>query len=173
MQALTKTLKQKLALTLFAALAVTSNSVLAEAKDMPEQHDKHQQHAQSNDDSKHFHGVYYGFFPCNKEDCDGMKMTLSLKNKSNYLLVSQPAKASAREYFDKGKYTWDTEQQIVTLKSKKKKSLVRQFHIKDDDTLIQLDENGNEMWPDEKTKTTYILRRHNDAPTKKRKSHFH
>ena len=80
-----------------------------------------------------YRGVYYGYLPC--KDCDGVKMTLSLKNKHNYLLVTQSAKSSSREYYDKGKYVWDDKTQVVTLTSRKNKR-VRHYTIKDESTLI-------------------------------------
>ena len=55
----------------------------------------HAAQANSEDETGGFHGVFYGYLPCKEKDCDGLKMTLSLKQKNNYLLVSQYARASS------------------------------------------------------------------------------
>jgi uncharacterized lipoprotein NlpE involved in copper resistance len=87
-------------------------------KEKSQKHGNHSKNTKIVDkNQKQFHGVFYGYLPC--EDCDGVQTTLSLKNKNNYLLVTQPAKASSREFFDKGKYIWDEETSTVTLTSRK------------------------------------------------------
>ncbi len=111
---------------------------------------------------KEYHGVFYGLTPCEEKDCEGIKTTLALKNKNNYLLVTQKAKASSREYFDKGKYEWNEEENRVVLSSKKTSKIIK-FEIKDDSTIIQLDEQGKPMWPKGKTKANYVLRRNNSV----------
>jgi uncharacterized lipoprotein NlpE involved in copper resistance len=98
------------------------------------------------DEKQKFRGVYYGYLPC--EDCDGIKSTLSLKNKNNYLLVTQYAKTSTREYFEKGKYVWDDKLSRVTLTSRKDSS-IRKYHIKDEGTLILLNSDGTAMKVDQ------------------------
>ena len=69
-----------------------------------EQHSEHAEHQQVIDKSTDFHGVFYGYLPC--QDCNGVKITLSLKQKNLYLLVTQSAKESSREFYEKGKYLY-------------------------------------------------------------------
>ncbi|MEO1879617.1 MAG: copper resistance protein NlpE N-terminal domain-containing protein, partial [Methylococcales bacterium] len=64
-----------------------------------------------------------------------------LKNRQNYLLITQKAKESTREFFEKGKYDWDEKSGIVTLTSRKNSS-IRKLRIKDDKTLIILSFDG-------------------------------
>jgi uncharacterized lipoprotein NlpE involved in copper resistance len=87
-----------------------------------------------------YRGVFYGYLPC--DDCAGVKMTLSLKNKQNYLLVTQYARASNKEYYEKGAYEWDEAKKIVTLISRKKNKK-QQYYIEDEGTLIQLNADGH------------------------------
>ncbi|MGR9044567.1 MAG: copper resistance protein NlpE [Gammaproteobacteria bacterium] len=101
----------------------------------------HSAHTKREDASGGFRGVFYGYLPCELEDCDGIKMTLSLKQRDNYLLVTQYAKASTREYYEKGKYDWNEKTHRLTL-TPKKQAAIRQFRIQDEATLIQLHEDG-------------------------------
>ena len=101
----------------------------------------HSARANPEDATGGFRGVFYGYLPCEQNDCDGIKTTLSLKNKNNYLLVTQNAKASSREYYEKGKYAWDKNKHLLTL-TPKKQAIKRQFRIQDDVTLIQLNKDG-------------------------------
>ena len=96
-------------------------------------------HGEHVDKSQEYRGVYYGFLPC--DDCLGVKMTLSLKNNTNYLLVTQYTKESAREYFEKGKYNWDDDSKTLVLTSNKDGSK-RKYIIKDDNALVQLSSDG-------------------------------
>lgn len=119
------------------------------------------------DDEGMFRGVFYGYLPCKEKDCDGFKMTLSLKQKNNYLLVTQYARASSREYYDKGKYNWDDQNHTLTLMSNKN-AAPRIFAIKDESTLIQLSESGKPMPGDQ---DDYALER--SDKTKSRDVHIH
>ena len=178
MQALTKPLKQKLTLLFMSIQLIALNPVMAEsdmqiqervlkAREMIKQQDvDHAAHAESMDKSQEFHGVFYGFLPCN--DCNGIKTTLSLKQKNNYLLVTQSAKDSSREYYEKGKYSWNDETQTVIL-TPNKKSETRQYHIEDDGTLVQLSSGGARMTGDDAGR--YILRRSDTV--KSRDVHIH
>lgn len=152
MQALTITLKQKLPLLLICALSTifTSNIALAKsdmeimgevqkARELTRNKGNHSKHTQPIDPSQEFRGVYYGYLPC--DHCAGIKMTLSLKNRKNYLLVTQFAQASNREYFEKGKYDWDEKSRIVTLTSRKDSS-IRKLRIKNEGALIVLTSEG-------------------------------
>ena len=175
---LKKHLKQKLTLIIFSTLFSAYNPAIAEsdmqiqervlkAREMlNQQKTDHAAHVNPIDKSLEFHGVFYGFLPCN--DCNGIKATLSLKQKNNYLLVTQPARESSREYYEKGKYTWNDENQTVVL-TPNKESTTRQYHIDDEGTLVQLSDGGVRMTGDEADR--YILRRSDTV--KSREVHIH
>jgi len=141
MKILSTAIKLKLILILLGSL--TFNQAMAvstnDSKDQAE--------------SQKYHGVFYGVLPC--KDCVGTKVTLSLKNRNNYLLVTQPAKNSAREYFEKGKYNWDEKTKIVTL-SPRKKSVVRKYKINKNNTLTELSSKGIPLKATQKN-TSYVL----------------
>lgn len=123
------TLSLKLTLTSLGFLTIILNPALA---DPDNQADKMQQ----------YRGVYYGVLPC--RGCPGIVATLSLKNKKNYLLVTQKSKESTREFYEKGKYDWDETSGLVTLTSRKDSS-IRKLRIKNDETLIMLSFDGIDM----------------------------
>lgn len=161
---------------LFSSLLLTQQPALAlsdmqmqekvlKTRESTSQHVDHSAHEKSVDEKDVFHGVFYGFLPC--DDCDGLKMTLSLKQNNNYLLVSQFAKASSREFYEKGKYSWDEKNRILVL-TPRKDAPVRQFRIEDDSTLIQLDSKGAPMAGDQED---YTLRRSDTV--KSREVHIH
>ncbi len=148
-------LKQTLSIVLLSTLSITFNPAMAKsdmeimadvqkARALIRQEGGHSKHIMPAkfSESEKFRGVYYGYLPC--DHCAGIKMTLSLKNKNNYLLVTQYAQASNREYFDKGKYTWNDKTQTVTLVARKDSS-VRKLQIKDEGTLIVLSPEGRPM----------------------------
>ncbi len=148
----TLTLKYKIPLILLGALAMTGNTAMArsdkeimgdvqKARELNRDHSQHVMPVKFSE-SKKFRGVFYGYLPC--DTCAGIKMILSLKNKNNYLLVTQYAQSSNREYFDKGKYTWNDKTQIVTLTARKG-SKVTTLLIKDEGHLIVLSPEGNAM----------------------------
>ena len=177
MQALKKQLKQNLSLIFFcillpanAAMAATDltaqeNYARALAKNHQQEVD-HAAHMNPIDKSLDFHGVFYGFLPCN--DCNGIKSTLSLKQKNNYLLVTQPAKESSKEVYEKGKYSWNDENNTVVL-TPNKGSNRRQYLIKDEGTLILLNSDGTQR--KEGAADSYTLRRSDTV--KSREVHFH
>lgn len=101
----------------------------------------HSAHRNANDPRYIYRGVFYGYLPCS--DCDGIKNTLSLKHKNNYLLVVQYARQSSRETFEKGKYQWDEDKKLVTLTPNKEDVAPRYYRIKDEATLIQLNADGS------------------------------
>ncbi|RLA25360.1 MAG: copper resistance protein NlpE [Gammaproteobacteria bacterium] len=153
MKTLTISLKQQLTLLFLCLLAISFNPALAKSSDMQTMGDVqkarelarqggHAKHKKPVDDSQKFRGVYYGYLPC--KHCAGIKMTLSLKNKQNYLLVTQYAQASTKEFYEKGKYTWDDKSGIVTLIARKDSS-IRKLRIKDEASLIVLTSNGASM----------------------------
>ena len=107
-------------------LSAQENYLKARVKSL-EQNNDHANHLEPVEKSKDFHGVFYGFLPC--ENCNGIKATLSLKQNNLYLLVTQPAKESSKELYEKGKYTWDEEKQIVTL-SPRNDAAIKKYSIK-------------------------------------------
>lgn len=174
MRALNKQLKRYLALFLFSsllssipAMAATdleAQESFARARAQSQQkgadHDAaHENHV---DESQEFHGVFYGYLPCN--DCAGVKTTLSLQQKNNYLLVTQPAKESSREFYERGKYRWNDEDRTVVLTPKKGGMSTRRYQIEDEGTLIQLNDDGIKM-------DRFVLQR-SDA-VKSREVHIH
>jgi len=154
MRALKKQLTQNLAWLLcssllFAVPAMAATDLEAQesfararAKNVKKEAE-HGIHASHSNKSQEFHGIFYGYLPCN--DCPGIKTTLSLKQNNNYLLVTQQAKESSREFYEKGKYSWNDESRTVVLTPKKGGTNERNYHIEDEGTLIQLNEVGTKM----------------------------
>jgi len=149
---LTITLKRTLSLVLLSAASITFNPAMAKsdkqimgdvqrARELNRDHSKHVKPAEFSESEK-FRGVFYGYLPC--DTCAGIKMTLSLKNKNNYLLVTQYAQSSNREYYEKGKFTWNDKTQTVTLKARKGLK-TRSLRIKDEGSLIVLSPEGTVM----------------------------
>ncbi len=170
-------LKYPLAFVLFSSLFVT-HSAIAETdlsaqesflKARVKSHGKegdHADHAAPVDKAKQFHGVFYGFLPCN--DCLGIKTTLSLKNNNNYLLVIQYTRESAREIFEKGKYVWNDETKTVQLMPRKPNVPAKRYHIENENSLIQLNEDGTRM-----TEHAERYALHRSDTVKSREFHFH
>ncbi len=180
MKALIIRLKQKLTLLLLSSLLIIFNPAMAESdiqikngvqniKEKSQKYEKHSNHSKDetlvDKNKKQFHGVFYGYLPC--EDCDGVQTTLSLKNKNNYLLVTQPAKASSREFFDKGKYIWDDEASTVTLTSRKNSKIIK-YHIENEKTLFTLNAKGV---PIKGEKGKYSLRKRDMKQSTKSHNH--
>lgn len=179
MRTLPKITKKFVALLSLAVLSLSSTMIWAES-DMQLQEKAlkarelsrhgtmdHAAHNKTEDDTGGFRGVFYGYLPCEEVDCDGLKLTLSLKQHNNYLLVTQPAKPSSREYYDKGKYNWDDASRTLSLKSKKNGES-RLFTIQDEGTLVILNNNGTTMPGDQED---YTLQR--SDKTKSRQVHIH
>lgn len=114
-----------------------------------------------------FRGVFYGYLPCHEPECDGIKMTLSLNAKNNYLLVIQPAKPQNRESFEKGKYDWDEQEGVVSL-NPNKNAPQRRLAIKDDGRLLYLTSDGAHLRGDQ---DRYLLERSDQANN--REMHIH
>jgi len=177
MPALKKQLIPNLTLTFFSTLFLASHPAMAEtdladqkkllnARVMNrQQNSDHATHLTPVDKSLEFHGVFYGYLPCN--DCDGIKATLSLKQNNNYLLVTQPARESSKEFYEKGKYSWDDKNQIVVL-TPRQESTIRKYYIEDEGTLVQLNSEGMRIKGDS---DRYTLRR--SDMTKSREVHIH
>lgn len=169
-------LKQILALILFSILSIVFNPAMAntdmdamrevqKARELARQGEDHSKHRKPVDKDQQFRGVYYGYLPCGH--CAGIKMTLSLKNKKNYLLVTQYAQASTKEFYEKGKYDWNAKTGLVTLTSRKD-STIRKLRIKNDAALIVLSFDGVEMKNNQKEYT--LLR---GDKNKSREVHIH
>ncbi len=169
-----KSLTPQLTVLLISALFSTYSSVMAETDFASqerllrarvknyEQKTDHSAHLKPVEKHLEFHGVFYGYLPCT--DCNGIKATLSLKQNNNYLLVTQPAKESSKEFYEKGKYTWDDDNQIVVLTSRKD-GLKRQYYIENDGALVQMNNDGMRM------STDFTLRRSDTV--KAREVHIH
>ncbi|MDO9106815.1 MAG: copper resistance protein NlpE [Methylovulum sp.] len=178
MQTLKKRLTHNLTLIVFSTLLSGYNAVMAdtdlESKEKflrarvmsRQQNTDHAAHVNPIDKSQDFHGVFYGYLPCN--GCNGIKATLSLKQNNNYLLVTQPAKESSREYYEKGKYSWNDDNHTVVL-TPRKESTTKQYHIEDEGTLVQLNGDGMRMTGNQADR--YILRRSDTV--KSREVHIH
>lgn len=176
MQALKKQLKHSLALFLLSSLfsanpAMAETDLTAQANYLKARATSHQPktdhaaHVNHTDKNQEFHGVFYGFVPCN--DCPGIKMTLSLKQNNNYLLVTQYARESSREIYEKGKYSWNDENHTVVL-TPRKGTATRHYLIENEETLIQLNDDGTRMV---NQADRYALRRSDTV--KSREVHFH
>ncbi|MEI6333363.1 MAG: copper resistance protein NlpE [Methylococcaceae bacterium] len=177
MHALKKQLKQNLTLIAFSVLfsanyAMAATDLTAQENFVRARIKNHQQvtdhtdHVTPVDKNLEFHGIFYGYLPCN--DCNGIKSTLSLKQNNNYLLVTQSAKESSREYYEKGKYSWNDETHAVVL-TPRSEAGTRQYLIKDEGTLILLNTDGTQMKGDEDD--SYTLRRSDTV--KSREVHIH
>ncbi|NOQ63158.1 MAG: copper resistance protein NlpE [Methyloprofundus sp.] len=160
MQVSKKIIKHAFTLLLFSTLSLSFNPAMAKSADKAMMGDvqkareslrqkgvDHYKHLRPADKSEEFRGVYYGYLPCSH--CAGIKMTLSLKNKKNYLLVTQYAQESIKEYYEKGKYIWDDISGILTLVPREKGKELRKFYIKDEFTVIQLTPNEKRMKGDQ------------------------
>jgi hypothetical protein len=170
--------KQALSIAIAAALCA-STAVWAEndmqmqekalkAREMNQQGGMdHSAHAKADDSAGSFRGVFYGYLPCAEENCKGLKMTLSLNPKNNYLLVMQPAKPQNRESFEKGKYQWDEANKSVLL-TPNKEAPQRRLTIKDEGTLLYLSGDGSALPGDQ---DDYLLKRSDKAGN--REMHIH
>lgn len=171
-----QTLKQHLSLILFSILlpanfAMAATDLTAQenyARALAKNHQQdtdHSAHA-NHDKSLDFHGIFYGFLPCN--DCNGIKTTLSLKQNNNYLLVTQPARESSREFYEKGKYSWNEENHTLVL-TPRKGSESRYYLIKEEGIIVQMNSDGTPM--SEELEDSYTLRRSDTV--KSREVHIH
>jgi hypothetical protein len=127
----------------------------------------HSAHADAEAVAGKFRGVFYGYLPCQEENCDGLKMTLSLNDKNRYLLVIQPAKPQNRESFEKGRYQWDDKNGIVLL-TPNKDAPPRRLAIKDESALLYLSGDGKPLPGDQ---DRYLLERSDKASH--RETHIH
>lgn len=179
MKASNRKMTQKVLVIVFGALLSSLNPAWAETdKEIQEkalkareqsQHGAmdHSAHASPEGAAGKFRGVFYGYLPCHEEDCNGLKMTLSLNAKNNYLLVIQPAKPQNRESFEKGKYEWNDTKGIVLL-TPNKEAPQRRLAIKDEGTLLYLSDDGAPLPGDQ---DRYLLQRSDRAGN--REMHIH
>ncbi|HSN22699.1 MAG TPA: copper resistance protein NlpE [Methylomicrobium sp.] len=178
MRTLKKQLRQNLVLFIFSSLLsaipamaaqtdIEAQESFAKARSKSQMKGQdHSAHQKQADPSEEFHGIFYGYLPCS--DCAGIKTTLSLKQKNSYLLVTQPARESSREYYERGKYDWNEENRTVILTPTKGGTKIRRFRIEDAGTLIQLNEDGSRITGDE---DSYTLR--SSDTYKSREVHIH
>ncbi|HYE37484.1 copper resistance protein NlpE [Methylocaldum sp.] len=179
MKALNRKMTKKALIIVFGALLSSLNAAWAET-DMQIQEQAlkarelgqpgamdHSAHASPKEATGQFRGVFYGYLPCQDENCNGLKMTLSLNAKNNYLLVIQPAKPQNRESFEKGKYAWDDTKGIVLL-TPNKEAPQRRLAIKDEGTLLYLSHDGTPVPGDP---DRYLLQRSDRANN--REMHIH
>lgn len=139
-------------------LALIGSPLLAETSTTAD--DGHAQHHLGD-----WPGVYLGFTPC--ADCIGIKTTLALNKSGSYLLITQYAGKSEREFTEKGKFTWGEKPNTIILTSRKGDN--QQQYLVGDNVLIQLDQAGNRI--SGKQADRYILRR--TDMTEKDTSHAH
>ena len=179
MKPMKRKMTKKVLFMVFGALLFSLNAVWAETdKELQEKALRareliqrgamdHSAHAGTEEATGDFRGVFYGYLPCHEEECDGVKMTLSLNAKNKYLLVTQPAKPQNREFFEKGKYEWDDTKGIVLL-TPNKEAPQHRLAIKEEGTLLYLNNDGTPMPgnPDR-----YLLQRSDRAGN--REMHFH
>ncbi len=179
MKVLNGKMAQKVSFLVFGALLFSLNAAWAET-DMQLQEKAlkarelsqhaamdHSAHASPRGAAGKFRGVFYGYLPCHDENCNGLKMTLSLNSKNNYLLVIQPAKPQNRESFEKGKYAWDDTKGIVLL-TPNQDAPQRRRAIKDEGTLLYLSNDGSPLSEDQ---DRYLLQRSDRAGN--REMHIH
>ena len=134
-----------LALMGLCALFAANVPVLAEATD------EHASHA--NHKSLDWPGIYYGFPPC--ADCDGIKTSLALNKNESYILITEYVGKSPREFVEKGKFTWNDDNSVITLTSRDGKNT---HHYKAAaNSLTQLDNQGKAFTG--KQAERYVLRR--------------
>lgn len=127
----------------------------------------HSQHGALPGDKGSFRGVYYGYLPCNEEECKGIKMTLSLNATNKYLLVIQPAKFRNRESFEKGSYEWDEAKGRLTL-TPNKEAPKRYLSIQGDGNLLMLADEDRQHPGNQ---DPYMLKRSDTAGN--REMHIH
>jgi hypothetical protein len=101
----------------------------------------HSAHIATDATSGQFRGVFYGYLPCHEDNCNGLKMTLSLNANNKYLLVSQPAKVFNRESFEKGTYQWDEAKGTVLL-TPYQNAPQRKLAIKNEGVLLYLSDDA-------------------------------
>jgi len=159
MQAFKHRLNTALTLVIFLTGGLAYQSVAAETTETAE-HGEH--HAQNNID---WPGIYNGFTPC--ADCIGVKTTLALNKNDTYMLITQYAGKSEREFVEKGKFSWNDKSNIITLTPRNSET-THQYLVAEN-MLIQLDSKGERIMG--KLADKYILRRNNVTESEPKHSH--
>lgn len=98
-------------------------------------------------------GIYNGFLPC--DDCVGIKTSLALNKNNTYILITQFAGKSPRDFVEKGKFSWGDKDGTIILTSRDG-SKTHHYQV-GENTLTMLDDNGNRITG--KQAERYILRR--------------
>ena len=137
------------------------------AREMSQGAVDHAGHAGPAEAAGQFRGVFYGYLPCQAENCSGLKMTLSLNANNKYLLVSQPAKVFNRESFEKGAYAWNETKGTLVL-TPYQDAPPRKLKIKDEGTLLYLSDDAAFKDGDQ---DKYLLQRTDKAGN--REMHIH
>ena len=110
-------------------------------------------------------GVYQGFTPC--ADCIGIKTSLALNKAETYLLITQFAGKSEREFVEKCKFSWNGANKTITLLPRN--GGASQHYAVEANQLVLLDANGKRYTG--KDADRYILRI--KRVTEKAPSHSH
>ena len=82
--------------------------------------------------------------------------------------MTQPARESSREFYERGKYSWNEETRTVVLTPTKGGTKSRRYHIENAGTLIQLNDDGSRIT---RQADRYILR--SSDTYKSREVHIH
>lgn len=148
-------------LTSFLVIAIFSaaGSAVAETAQKPDGAAHHAQH------HGEWPGVYNGFTPC--ADCVGVKTSLALNANNTYILITQYAGKSPRDFTEKGKFTWSEDNSKIVL-TPRDGSTTRHYLI-GENMLIQLDSNGNRI--SGKDADRYVLRRNDVTAQEPKHSH--
>jgi uncharacterized lipoprotein NlpE involved in copper resistance len=143
-----------LTVSLFIAAGSFNNQAFAEtsAQKAVESHE----HGQTNQD---WPGIYKGFTPC--FDCIGIKTTLALNKNNTYILMTQYAGKSEREFVEKGKFSLGTLENTIVLTPKNGETSHQ--YLVSENVLIQLDNKGNRYTG--KDAERYTLRRNDMVET--------
>ncbi|MGZ5001264.1 MAG: copper resistance protein NlpE [Methylomonas sp.] len=148
-------------LTSFLVIAIFSGSSLVFAETAQKQ-DGAAHHAHRGNE---WPGVYNGFTPC--ADCVGVKTSLALNANNSYILITQYAGKSPRDFTEKGKFTWSEDGSKIVL-TPRDGSAVHHYLV-GDGMLTQLDGNGNRI--SGKDADRYVLRRNDVTAQEPKHSH--
>ena len=152
-------LKQKLFPGLLLSVALVMGQTPAFAEAAGSAHEGH--HASSSLD---WPGLYLGLLPC--ADCVGIKTSLALNKNNSYILITQYAGKSEREFVEKGKFSWGDKENTIVLTPKNGSE--PHYYEVGKDVLTKLDNHGNRI--SGKNADSYVLRR-TDVTGKTEPSH--
>ena len=136
------------AFSAFCALLFLGSPVFAQMPAHAEEHSAHSAHQ-----ALDWPGIYYGFPPC--ADCDGIKTSLALNKNNSYILITEYAGKSPREFVEKGKFNWNDDHSVMVLTSRDGKNT--HYYKATQNALTQLDAKGNAFTG--KQAERYTLRR--------------